>query len=546
MLFSPLRRRCFAVISFVFSLLLSGSSSVANPVDAPAFELPKWETGEKVKLSDFAGEIVVLYFFAYWCVPCKRASQEVESGIQKYYAGKKGNPHGVPVRVISINIEKDNPKLTAQFIKQAGLEFVLNDFDGALLAKLDGAGTPFLVVIDGARAPEFRVLYKNAGFEGTKKLRQIIGGVMPRKTASVRLTSRGTPSIEEATGTPTTRKGEVSFDAMLASDVQTTSTAIRYGESKSDTTWNARFTYNGIAEDYEPFTDFDAETLPRSLYESYFAGQVDVRQKLHDTLTLSGSGTVYDGFTDYRSLWFSEYYRQRFEILPAYFPSSPQGFSASTGLRWEYQPTTGFAEAGFSYAYDQIAPGWDRIPATATSPALLLHGRDVLQTYAPSLKFENVLTKRIRTQHDFQLTFTTDRDPRYSYRGAVNVALAERWVWRTSGGYTHEDPTLRAYYFGATLEYEFTPRWLVNVSGMYYHDTGEIENSTLLSTAAPGLQTRQAGFGLRYLGEASSFSLSVSPLWSDYKALESGTLPFSNLYKDRKWVLVQAAWNIEI
>ena len=81
---------------------------------------------------------------------------------------------------------------------------------------------------------------------------------------------------------------------------------------------------------------------------------------------------------------------------------------------------------------------------------------------------------------------------------------------------------------------------------MYYHDTGEIENSLLLSTAAPGLQTRQAGLGLRYLGERSSFSLSVTPLWSDYKPLEAGTRPFTNLYKDRSWVLVQAAWSIEI
>ena len=223
-------RGCLALVSLALAYLFPAAPVFSAAGDAPAFELPKWETGEKVKLADFAGEIVVLDFFAYWCVPCKRASQEVESGIQKYYAGKKGNPHGVPVRVVSINIEKDNPKLTAQFIKQAGLEFVLNDFDGALLERLDGAGTPFLVVIDGTRAPEFRVLYKNAGFEGTKKLRQIIDGVMPRKTASVRRTSRRAASIEEATAAPTTRRGEVSFDAMLASDVQATSTAIRYGE----------------------------------------------------------------------------------------------------------------------------------------------------------------------------------------------------------------------------------------------------------------------------------------------------------------------------
>ena len=334
---------------------------------------------------------------------------------------------------------------------------------------------------------------------------------------------------------------------MVASDVQTTSTSIRYGEKKGGTEWNTRFTYNSIAEDYEPFTDFDGQTSPRSLYESYFAGQADIRQKLSDTLTLSGSGSVYDGFTDYRSLWFSEYYRQRFSADPLYYPSNPQGFAASTALRWEYQPTTGFVDAGFAYAYDQIPPGWDQPGGTAQNPTPSLeHGRDILHTYSPSLKFENVLTRRVRTLNEFQLTLTTSRDARYSYRGSVNIALGERWVWRTSGGYTHEDPTLRAYYFGAALEFEITPQWLVNLSGLYYHDTGEIENSNSLSTAAPGLQTRLVGLGLRYLGEQSSFSLSVAPLWSDYKPLAVGTRPLTNLYKDRTWILVQAAWNIEI
>jgi len=44
---------------------------------------------------------------------CRAAAhpEEVETGIsKKYYAGKKGNPHGVTVRVLSINIEKDNPE----------------------------------------------------------------------------------------------------------------------------------------------------------------------------------------------------------------------------------------------------------------------------------------------------------------------------------------------------------------------------------------------------------------------------------------------------
>ena len=127
----------------------------------------------------------------------------------------------------------------------------------------------------------------------------------------------------------------------------------------------------------------------------------------------------------------------------------------------------------------------------------------------------------------------------------MNVALGERWVWRTSGGYTHEDPTLRAWFAGVTLEFEIAPRWLVNISGLYYHDTGEIENSLFISTAAPGVQTYQAGLGLRYVGQWSSFSLSVAPLRAEYEPVEVGTRPFTNLYADRTWVSVQAAWAIE-
>ena len=540
------RTPLLAALALAWLLRATPAQAAATNM-APAFELPRWESGEKVKLSDLSGEIVVLDFFAYWCAPCKRASAEVEAGIQKYYAGKKGNAHGVPVRVVSVNIEKDNPKLTAQFIKQTGAEFVLNDFDGTVLGELGGAATPFLVILDGTHAtkdtPDFRVLYQNAGFEGTKRLRQVIDAIKPPKSAAAKSAREKSAAIERATGTPSSHKGEASFDALASSDIQILGGSVSYGQKKGGTDWRLSFTHNSIAEDYEPYKQFDFLGYSEKINTDYNGGQSSLRQKLNDKLSLQVAGGAYNGFTDFRSLWLATYYKQQFETFfpDQYEQPNPQGFNAASGLRWEYQPTTGFVEAGFLYAYDQIAPGYEMDPNTGD----LLRGREILHTYSPTLKFENVLTARVRTLNEFQLTLTSGREPRYAYRGSVNVALAERWVWRTAGGYTHEDPTLRAWFAGSTLECEVAPKWLVHVSGRYYHDTGEIENSLLISSAAPGLATWQVGGGLRYAGERMSFSLSIAPVFASYQPVDVGTRPFTNLYKDRTWISAQVAWAIE-
>lgn len=536
-------KNLFSSILLMF-LIASRLDSRAQTITAPDFDLPKWGSTNRVRLSDFAGQIFVLDFFAYWCVPCRRASAEIEPGIAKYYAEKRGNPHGVPVRVLAVNIEPDNPKQTAQFIKDVGADFVANDTDGKLIAQLDGAGTPFIVVIDGTRgtkeSPDFVVVYRRAGFEGTKKLRQVIDAIKPAHSAA-KPSARRAGNPEHATGPPVVRKGGIAFETLLSSDVQLTTTSVTYGQQQGGTEWNLSYTHNTYGEDYEPYRPFDFLGFAERLDESYDSGQVSLRQKLGERFTLSAGGGVYSGFTDYRSLWLANYYKQQFSFVPGYTEPDPHGFNASTGLRWEYQPTTGFVEANFLYANDEIAPGYE----FESQLGRAVHGRDILHSYAPGLKFENILTSRIRTLNEFQLTLTSEREPRYTYRGSVNVALGERWVWRTIGGYTHEDPTLRAWYVGSTLEFEFAPRWFISASGLYYTDTGEIENSLFISTAAPGLTTWQGGMGLRYAGEHMSFHLAVAPVWSDYEPVEVGTRPFTNLYRDRDSISVQAAWAFE-
>lgn len=67
--------------------------------NAPDFTLYT-VNGEKIKLSDYSGKIVILDFWATWCPPCKRSIPDLIS-IQKEYEGK----------VVVIGISLDYPTM---------------------------------------------------------------------------------------------------------------------------------------------------------------------------------------------------------------------------------------------------------------------------------------------------------------------------------------------------------------------------------------------------------------------------------------------------
>ncbi|MFE8694969.1 peroxiredoxin family protein [Cytobacillus sp. FJAT-53684] len=78
---------------------------------APDFEL-KNLAGETVKLSDYAGQKVMLNFWATWCPPCKKEIPDM----QKFYTEQ-----GDKVVILAVNIDPEND--VAGFAKEMNASF---------------------------------------------------------------------------------------------------------------------------------------------------------------------------------------------------------------------------------------------------------------------------------------------------------------------------------------------------------------------------------------------------------------------------------------
>ena len=340
-------------------------------------------------------------------------------------------------------------------------------------------------------------------------------------------------------------KIEIDSETTWQSDIFLAESAIRYEQDWPALRWDAVFTHNPYSLEYEPFRTYDLFGFNETVREDRFGGQVTVRPRIGDRVTLIANAGIYDGFQDYRRLWLANYYRQqyhhpRFPPRPGYEEPDPKGWNVSGGLRWEYLPGTGFAEARVGYGLDQIAPGFVEEPRTGS----VIPGESRLYTTSAALSFENVLTSRLRTLNELKVSDTTARDLRWSWQSALNCALGERWVLRALGGMTWEEPAFDAFWVGTALEFQATKWCAVIAAAEYYEDSGEVLDPFSFSTAAPALKTQRLTLGLRFTWSRWVVRIAGGPYNTDYEELPANSRAFTNLYRDRHWALAQAsvAW----
>jgi thiol-disulfide isomerase/thioredoxin len=121
------------------------------------FTLTDRATRQPLRLSDFEGKIVFLEWFAWWCPFCQAAAPQVEAGIVQHYASRGGNPAGIPVVHVAVNLQANQEAQTQNFINRAGFDLVAEDFTRALANRFQSGGQPIFAIINGvANSPGHR------------------------------------------------------------------------------------------------------------------------------------------------------------------------------------------------------------------------------------------------------------------------------------------------------------------------------------------------------------------------------------------------------
>jgi hypothetical protein len=277
--------------------------------------------------------------------------------------------------------------------------------------------------------------------------------------------------------------------------------------------------------------------LDKDLTASKENGLITWREGLDSPLQWNFSAGLYQGFTDYRSLWLDEYYRQLFSGMPGYQEADVGGCNVGIGGRYEYLKATGLLNWNVGWQQDNVAPAYEKI---IFGP--LIRGTSELETWRFGLGSEHVLTPCLRFKQDAAAINTTDRAWRYTYAAETAWSVADNWTLRLRGEGTKE-ADFHSVLGALLIERDWEALWFAGIALRVYHDNGQIIDPLLISGAAPALDSYQLQLTLRYSGVHATWRLAIGPYLTRYAQTTANNAQFAPLYQDRDWLAVQAAWN---
>ena len=117
--------------------MVNGSAEVGQA--APEFALPDM-SGQPVSLQDYAGEVVLINFWASWCGPCREEMPLLDQLSERY------GPMGFTM--LGVNVEEDS-SLADRFLTGTPVSFpILYDRENAVSELYDVIAMPTTVLVD--------------------------------------------------------------------------------------------------------------------------------------------------------------------------------------------------------------------------------------------------------------------------------------------------------------------------------------------------------------------------------------------------------------
>jgi len=132
------RVRCWSLLAL---LLLAGPAIAVNVGQpAPAFDLPSLRDEGRMTLTQFRGKVVLLDFWASWCVPC---AQSVP-----HYQKLRSELADRGFELVAVGLDEDVADGRA-FLKRFDVRYpVGSDPAGAVATRYALKGMPYAVLID--------------------------------------------------------------------------------------------------------------------------------------------------------------------------------------------------------------------------------------------------------------------------------------------------------------------------------------------------------------------------------------------------------------
>ena len=129
----------------VWDLAHSSGGKIARAVDAgktikaPAFSRPRIDKAGTLTLASLRGKVVVMNFWASWCIPCKGESPILQAGSKRW--ASKG------VVFVGVN-EQDLRGPARAFMKRYGITYPVITDNGPLIGHYGVTGFPETFFVD--------------------------------------------------------------------------------------------------------------------------------------------------------------------------------------------------------------------------------------------------------------------------------------------------------------------------------------------------------------------------------------------------------------